>query len=78
MFEGGALRLIIDFSRFASRRNLKKIIIKIKGVSLSGYYLADDNKTFSCVVIKDKNTFAGTLYKNKDKPLKEYGVLVST
>ena len=29
LFGGGALRLIIDFSRFASRRNLKKIIKKI-------------------------------------------------
>ena len=31
------------------------------GVSLSGYCLADDNKTFSCVVIKDKNTFVGMM-----------------
>ena len=48
---------------------------RLIGVSLSGYCLADDNKTFSCVVLKDKNTFAGTLYKNQDKPLEEYGVL---
>ena len=33
----------------------------LMGVSLSGYCLADDNKPFSCVVIKDKNTFAGMM-----------------
>ena len=44
-----------------SKKSFGKIIIKIKGLSLSGYCLADNNKTFSCVVIKDKNTFAGMM-----------------
>ena len=33
----------------------------LMGVSLSGYCLADDYKPFSCVVIKDKNTFVGMM-----------------